>query len=357
MSSAADRLNSMLRDLEKKKNQWKLNVTNPYVRSYDLAYKNYQETLKAQAARDKMAAELLVFTAGVLSGSVLMAAFASSSLRVLAGRAMLRTICNNNLNRTFDAVHAVSNNKAAMFALGSIMDKAKGVASKHITAAVENFTASPSIAQSETSVNFLTRMDDFLIVNQISVYDFLKGVLEDSEIKESDKLMLANMVETTPFWQAPRSNRIDENRLAQQMELLFYMTSVLDSDTLVRHAPSIGNGVGGGIGEGIRSKERINQIPTAKDYPKEAEPKIIRGATYEPGQRIEYDDLGSVVRGRIDTLSRAVTGSPFYPQQSVALRIVGNDPTGREQMVKAEQIITRLSAQTRPKQLSDVFIM
>ncbi|THF47770.1 hypothetical protein [Allorhizobium terrae] len=357
MSSANDRLTSIREDLEMKKSQWEVSVVSPYVRAYDFAYNNYQNTLKAQVARDKMGAELLVFTAGVLSGSVLMAAFASSSLRVLAGRALLRTICNNNLNRTFDAVHAVTNNKAAMFALGSVLDKAKGIAGQHITAAVENFTVRTSGIQSQTSVNFLTRLQDFVNVSFIAVHEFVTGVRSDNSIKESDKLKLADMVEATPFWLPPRANRVDENKLAQQMELLFYMTSVLDSDTLVRHAPSIGNGIGGGIGEGIRSKERISQMPTAKDYPKESEPKLIRGATYEPGQRVEYDDLGSVVRARIDTLSRAVTGSPFYPQQSVAMRITGNDPTGREQMVKAEHIISRLSAQTRPKQLSDVFMM
>jgi hypothetical protein len=359
MSSAAERLSAILLDLPKKKSQWQLNVTNPYVRSYDLAYTNFQKTLKAQASRDQMAAEFFVFAAAVLSGSVLMAAFASTSLRVLAGRAMLRTICNNNLNRTFDAVHATVNSRTAMFALGSIMDKAKAVAGKQITSAVESFTTSAPVAQSQTALNFLTRLDDFINVNHISVHEFVTTIRDDSSIKDSDKIMLADLVETTPFWQAPRSARIDENRLSQQMELLFYMASVLDSDSLVRYAPAVGTGIGGAGGEAIYGKTSISQMPSAPNYPKETMPKHVGGVAlgFEPGQRIEYGNLGSLVRERVDTLSRRVMGTPFYPEQNVALRVIGNDPTGSAQLSKAEQIVTRLSMQARPKQLNDVLMM
>jgi hypothetical protein len=359
MSSATERLNTILLDLPKKKSQWQLNVTNPYVRSYELAYNNFQKTLKDQASRDQMAAELFVFAASVLSGSALMAAFATTSLRVLAGRAMLRTICNNNLNRTFDAVHATANSKTAMFALGSVMDKAKSVAGKQITAAIEGFTKSAPVAQSQTALNFLTRMDDFVNVNHICVHEFVANVRDDSSIKDSDKIMLAGLVETTPFWQAPTSSRIDENRLSQKMELLFYMSSVLDSDTLVLYAPAIGAGAGSGSGEAIYSKKPISQMPSAANYPKPTMPKHAGGLSigFEPGQRVEYGNLGSSVRERIDMLSRIVVGTPFYPEQNVALRVLGNDPTGSGQMIKAEQIITRLSMQTRPKQLNDVLML
>lgn len=359
MSSATDRLNSILLDLPKKKSQWQLNVTNPYVRSYELAYNNFQKTLKEQASKDQTAAELFVFAASVLSGSVLMAAFATTSLRVLAGRAMLRTICNNNLNRTFDAVHATVNNKAAMFALGSIMDNAKTVAGKHVTSAVENFTKSAPVAQSQTALNFLTRMDDFVNVNHICVHEFVANVRDDASIKDNDKIMLAGLVEKTPFWQAPTSSRIDENRLSQKMELLFYMSAVLDSDTLVRYAPAIGAGAESGNGETIYSKKTISPMPSAKDYPKPTLPKPVGGLSigFEPGQRVEYGNLGSLVRERIDTLSRIVVGTPFYPEQNVALRVIGVDPTGGQQMMKAEQILTRLSMQTRPKQLNDVLML
>ena len=79
VSAATDRLNDILVELPKYRSQWETNVANPYVRAYDLAVDNFQKTTKAQEARDRMLAELFVFSASVLTGSIMMAAFATTS--------------------------------------------------------------------------------------------------------------------------------------------------------------------------------------------------------------------------------------------------------------------------------------
>ncbi len=96
-------------------------------------------------------------------------------------------------------------------------------------------------------------------------------------------------------------------------------------------------------------------MPSASDYPKEVTPRYT-GKMFQPfetGQRVEYANIGSAVRDRIDTLSRTLTGTTFYPEQNFAERLLV-DPTGGAQLVKAEQIINRLAADARPKQLTDV---
>jgi hypothetical protein len=187
------------------------------------------------------------------------------------------------------------------------------------------------------------------------VHDFVRGVQQDNSISEANKSRLADLVGKTPFCNPPESRRVDENRLSQKMELLFYMSAVLDSDKLVTYVPATGGTVGG-MGRDIEySKNAIPQLPSASDYPKATSPRFIGRPLqpFEPGQRVEYDNIGSVVRDRINTLSRLTGNSSFYPEQNFAEKLL-IDPTGSAQLAKAEQIINRLSTEARPKQLTDV---
>ncbi|MET0173295.1 MAG: hypothetical protein ABW206_12915 [Agrobacterium vaccinii] len=353
VSLAKDRLNNILLELPKYKSQWQLNIASPYVRAYDLAIDNFQRTRKSQEARDKLTAELFVMSASILTGSVMMAAFATSSLRVLASRAALRVICNNNLNRTFDAMHAANNNKVLMFALGGVLDEAKKLAGKQITSAAEGLVSSASIASAPTALNFLTRIEDFINTNHICVHNFVQGVRDDDSVREADKTRIAELVSQTPFCNPPEGRRIDENRLSQKMELLFYMDAVLESDKLVTYAPAVGERSMGRDTE--YGSKPISQMPSAANYPKAIAPKFtgMPFAPYEPGQRVEYNNIGSAVRERIDTLSRMTGNSSFYPEQNFAERML-IDPTSSAQLLKAEQVINRLSAAARPKDLTDV---
>ncbi|WP_117190521.1 hypothetical protein [Rhizobium terrae] len=355
MPSATERLNDILLELPKYKSQWQLNVANPYVRAYDLAVENFNRETKAQAERNRLAAELFVFAASILTGSVMMAAFATTSVRVLAGRAMLSMVCNNNLNRTFELMHVAANNKVLMFALGGILDEAKKLANKQVTSAAKSLTGSAPIAASPTALNYMTRLDDFINANHICVHNFIQGVRDDQSINEANKSKLADLARGIPFCNPPAGRRVDEQKLSQKMELLFYMTAVLDSDKLVTYAPATGGTVGG-MGRDVEyGRKAIPQMPRAGDYPKEIAPKFVGRpfVPYDPGQRIEYDNIGSGIRDRINTLSMQTGNGRFYPAQNFAEKIL-IDPTSHVQMVKAEQVINRLTNDARPRQLTDV---
>lgn len=62
--------------------------------------------LKDQAEADKARAELVVAVASILSGPLLMATVARTSLRAVAGNALLNFVCNRSLERTFNAFRA-----------------------------------------------------------------------------------------------------------------------------------------------------------------------------------------------------------------------------------------------------------
>ncbi len=354
VSLATDRLNNILIELPKYKSQWQLNVASPYVRAYDLAIDNFQRTTKAQQARDKMIAELFVLSASILTGSVMMAAFATSSLRVLTSRAALRVICNNNLNRTFDAMHAANNNKVLMFALGGVLDEAKKAAGKQITSAVEGLTSSSSIASAPTALNFLTRVEDFINTNHICVHKFVQGVRDDGSISDASKTHLADLVAKTPFCNPPESRRVDENRLSQKMELLFYMDAVMESDKLVSYIP--GNGGMYGPSEIELSKKSIPELTSSPGYPQSTVPRLKGGfpMRVEPGQRVEYDGLGSVVSERVNRLHSQILGQQFFPPQSTLASMVSSPSVNKEQVAKAERVIGQLGVAARPQGLADI---
>lgn len=355
MPSASERLNAILIELPKYKSQWQLNVASPYVRAYDLAVDNYNRETKAQAERDRALAEFFVFGASILTGSVMMAAFASTSMRVLAGRAMLNIICNNNLNRTFDMLHAASNSKPLVFALGGILDQAKKLAGEQVKKAAQTLASSAPMASAPTSVNYLTRIQDFVSASHVCTHEFLQGVRDDKSISETDKSKLADLASEIPFCNPPAGRRIDEQKLSQKMELLFYMAAVLDSDRLVVYAPATGGTSTGSAREMEFSRKSIGQMPSSPDYPKEIAPRFIGHPfqPYDPGQRVEFDNLGSGIRDRINQLSVWTGNGQFYPDQNFAEKLF-IDPTNLTQLTKAEQIINRLAADARPRQLTDV---
>ncbi|WP_105386330.1 hypothetical protein [Neorhizobium alkalisoli] len=355
MPSATKRLDDILVNLPKYQSQWQLNIARPYVRAYGDAIDNFNRERSAQAERDRTLAELFVFSASILTGSIMMAAFATTSVRVLAGRGLLSVICNRNLNLTFELMHAAASSKPFMFALGGVLDEAKKLAGNQVKKATESLTSSAPMAVNASAINYMTRISDFIDSNHICVHNFIEGVRDDRSIDEASKSKIADLAKGIPFCNPPSGRLIDEQSLSKKMELLFYMASVLDSDQLIRYAPATG-GTLGGMGQDVEyGRTPITQMPSATDYPKAVAPRL-KGTPYphyEPGQRVGYKNIGSGIRDRINVLSMQTGNGRFYPEQNFMAKLV-LDPTDKTQIVRAEQIISRLSAEARPRQLTEV---
>lgn len=358
MSQASERLNNVLLDLPKYQAQWQVAVASPYVRAYDVAFQKFQDTMKKQEDHNKMIAELFVLSASILTGSVMMAAFATASLRVLAGRAALEVVCRNNLYTTFNAMHAISSSKSAMFALGGILDEAKKVAGKQIEAAALKLSKSTDIASSSSAINLLTQVNDFINTNQISLHEATTSVRDSSAIPDASKLKFAELIRKAPFCNPPTGNRVNEIKLAEKMELLFYMSAVLDSDELVTSIPdAMPNPDGIGPSRSEVSRKSISQMPSAKDYPKASNGPIGRWPNYNPQTEIRYRDIGAEVRDRIDTLNKSVNGASFFGHAGILERMQFVNPTKAEHLRKAEQISYTLSVDARPRNMLDVRVM
>lgn len=158
----SERLQQLRNRITDGQSEWYRLVGNPYVRAYDTAFNSYRKEVENQAAADKERAEMFVMATSIVTGSVLMAAFASSSLRVLAGRAILDTVCSRNLNAVFNLMHTASNSKAFMFALGKMLDEGKSRATKVAHDAMTKVVQSNSNITSNTPLVQSTHIDDYL---------------------------------------------------------------------------------------------------------------------------------------------------------------------------------------------------
>ncbi|MBO0662654.1 hypothetical protein LQ948_07625 [Jiella sp. MQZ9-1] len=345
-----DRIARVIRDIPLKQNLWSANVGNPYVRAYDLAYERYHKTLKLQDQSDKASAELLVFAASVATGSVLMAVFATASLRVLAGRLFLDAICNRELDRTFAVVHAFANNKTAQFALGAVFDESKEQLKKRVTIATTQLLQSSQMAASSTSINYMTRVDDFIRKNAICVQMVANGIQDDPNLSAEEKDALAVKLQKAPFFNPPPANSIQEESLAKKIELSFYMSAILDSDHLVKvpaHAVAATPGFSSVVGA---TETPIDMSPRSPLYPVATQPKAMLGAV-GASQYVAIDDLGSGIRDRIDKLHREIFKAPFYVEHG---GLFGGKPTTHRELVKAELVLSQIAKAVRPQSFMDV---
>ncbi|MER0237083.1 hypothetical protein [Fulvimarina sp. MAC8] len=345
-----DRITRYIRDIQMKQNLWNLNVASPYTRAYDAAFERYQDTLKRQSQRDRAEAELLIFAASVVTGSVMMAVFAQTSLRILAGRALLSTICDRELNRTFNALHAISNSNVAMFALGRILDEAKGQTRKHLTDAAADLTRKTDMATADTALNFQTRIGDFVRSNAICAHQAAAAVQDNTALDDAEKDAIAARLETAPFFNPPSGSLLNEERLAEKLELSFYMTAVLDSDFLVHIEPQFATSVPGVVAGGAMTERSIEMSPSSDRYPVSTEVRPMFGGI---GARdvVSIRDLGGTIRHRIDTLHRSIFNRPFYTDSG---GLFGGKPTTRRELIKAETVLSDLAHLTRPQSIADV---
>jgi len=326
---------------------WRANVTLPYIEAYSAAFDGYQKAIADQKETDKQRAELFIAGASILTGSVLMASVATSSLRALAGRVGLPIICNNNMNRTFNALHVVSSNKAMMFALGKIADDAKSRIGKEAEDVVTQYMqANSNVISSVTPLIQHVQLER-IITNHELCAKRLAEQAEASGKSEAEKAGIFADLRRSPICNPP-VRAINPVTLAPKLELCFYMASILESDELISWpAQSSFAGMGGGMASVMAAKSKpIEAVPGSKGYPRPAAAKHHWYGT-DAYQTVGIERLGSTVRKRVDEVCGIVRKKPFYG--SIGESGSTNDTTKPAELLAAARIINELAAQTRPQ--------
>jgi hypothetical protein len=326
---------------------WRANVTLPYIEAYSAAFDGYQKAIADQKETDRQRAELFIAGASILTGSVLMASVATSSLRTLAGRIGLQVVCSNNMNRTFNALHVISNNKAMMFALGKLADDAKSRIGKEAEDIVTQYMqANSHVISSVTPLVQHVQLERIITNHELCAKRVAENV-EASDRPEAEKAAVFADLRRSPIYNPP-VRAINPVTLAPKLELCFYMTNILDSDELIDWpGQSNFSGFGGGMASAMGAKSKpIEAMPTSKSYPRPAAPQRHWYGT-DPHQTIGITRLGSAVRKRVDEVCAIVRRKPFYGSNSESGST--NDATKPAELTAAARIITELAEQTRPQ--------
>lgn len=318
----SERLRRYMDEIDNKARHWNRNVGRPYVRAYDAAFSSYNNAWNEQKEDDKTKAELFVLAASIATGSVMMAVLATSSLRVVAGRVLLDTICKYNLNRTFEVLHFTATNKAAMFAIGKVLDESRSRIGKEIQQAALKAMTSGSIVPSASAINYFTRISDFVDTNAICAHETAVAI-RDSDLSTVEKDRLVEQLEQASFYNPPPLGCINEQTLANRMELSFFMSDILNSDYLVeRVTETLSNPMLAAKVGAVPVSTRRTPIE-AMPRDRQNYPHQYRSQANHPreGQNtshsVEINGPGRKVRDRIDTLHKNLHGNrPFFRDQA-----------------------------------------
>lgn len=323
--------------------KWSIHVGNPYLTAYNDAYLGYTETLKAQAEADKATAEMFVTVASIVTGSLMMATFAQTSLRAVAGNAALNFVCDHNLERTFNAMSVATDNKAFMFALGKTLDTVKEAVTKEIkddTTAL--FQAKGAIKRSDPLTKVI-EFDTMFKMHHSATVTAAERLEADRKCSDTVKAAGFAALHAAPICTPPNAS-LNSDLLAKKIELCFYLKTILDSDELLDWGPYYP----GQEDRRPTGSHPIPQLPSAPNYPNPKPP--ILG----PGQTVSIGRPGPVVRDRIDQLHKDVFKSPFYAGENwLSHRISGvaDNATGPQkvgELKKAEKQIDELARAVRP---------
>lgn len=344
-----DRMSRYLRELSERESIWFGGVCANYALAYNTAYRSFTGQLRAEEEYRKRQAELFLLAASVATSTFMVAAFASASLRTLAARGAIATICNNSLNRTFNAVYAVSNSQPAMFAIGKALDIAKSTASTKIKKTTERILLNFSANSSDDPLAYKIKLDQFIYLSSYCVRDIVGWLQDDPKISPAESDAIMDSLEKAPIFNPPCAT-IDHESLAKRIELTLFMNRILDSD-YVEDVPFKPHNFGVAGAVGVFQKRKltpIQHLPSDKDYPSPTKAKIDNMGVLAH-KKISYENQGENIENYIDNLHNDVMGRPFFKE-------LPNLTKMHSALVMAERTLSEISNKCRPININMVMV-
>lgn len=307
----SERFQNFCTQINLAQNDWRIMAGNPYISAYTHAYETYKETLNAQKDADKQAGELFVTAACIATGSVLLGSIGSLSLKMLARRTVVQ-IASRSLGTNFARLfRVVRKNEGVAFAVGNFVDSAKG----GLKAKAEKIAG--TYAQTVTStitpeplVQFL-QMDSIMRANVNCAIRMAQMIEEDSSLGDKEKAAAYAPLMAAPLYNSP-TQRASPSRasLAELIELSFYLSAVLETDSLITWPPSYGaDEFGRSITTEKAKSVPITQRPGEAGYPA---PKLPRSTYGTPYQTVGIDRAGGKVQARTNELCKKVFNKELY---------------------------------------------
>ncbi|MES2056066.1 MAG: hypothetical protein V4564_09020 [Pseudomonadota bacterium] len=347
----SDRLQSFINQINLAQNDWRVTVGNPYISSYTQAYANYQKVLGKQKESDKEAGELFVTAACIATGSILLASVGSVTMRLVARRTVAR-IATRTLSNNFQQLfRATRKNEGVIFAAGKFVDMAKGgLKKKAEKIATDHLQSVSSIISPEPLVQYL-QMDSFMRANVNCAIRMAQAVEEDSSASAQEKAEAYDMLKAAPIYSSPTSRSTPSKAtLAELIELTFYLSEMLETDTLVSWPASYAQAGEGGQFDNARraTSVPISQNPGARDYPRPATPRPSYTGYTPAHQSIAISRAGGDIQDRTNELCKKVFDKSIY--SSTFFGMGGPADTLKPaELRQAEVFLNKLSGMLKPQ--------
>jgi hypothetical protein len=335
-------INSFTSDLENIQDKYKLHFINPYFRAYEQAMTKFNAAVEAQKKADQAMLELVFSAFSLAGGQIVTKVFAGATLKSVAKNFTLNVICNNNLERAFKVAAFVEGNPTASFIVGKLWDtgqsKLTAKAQEMLKGTVANFPsfkkalANPSVVKSH--------LEDFIGEAKIKAHDAAADIRENPRLSESEKIAAVKVLAASPFC-TPSTKSLDEAQLAIDIELTFWMTTILGLDRVATLV--VGH-------QNWPTTKSIDVLPSSKDYPDHLTPtwqkskvstcqqrKTPLGRVITSGcsrERIYYSRMGSKIRDAIDAAYKKKKGKAFFIE----------DDLNKATLLRAETLLRELAA-------------
>lgn len=334
-------INSFTSDLENIQDKYQLHFVNPYFRAYQQAMSKYNAAVEAQKKADQAMLELVFSAFSLAGGQIITKVFAGATLKSVAKEYTLNVICNRNLERAFKVAAFVEGNPTASFIVGKLWDtgqsKLTAKAQGMLKGTVANF---PSFRQALADPSTVkSHLEDFIGEAKIKAHDAAADIRENPKLSESEKIAAVKEIAASPFC-SPSTKSLDEAQLAIDIELTFWMTTVLGLDRVATLV----------VGKDNWPKTAsIDIMPSSKDYPDHLKPSWEKskistcqqkrdqfGRVKTSGcsrERIYYSRIGSKIREAIDTAYKKRKGKSFFIE----------DDLNKATLLRAETMLRELA--------------
>jgi hypothetical protein len=350
MCDAGTKVRDFMADLNTWQEAWRTWAVRPYSMAWRTACRTFKETVKSQRELEQKRLELGLTALSICGGGILTAVFADAALKNAAHSVVLDVICKNNLERAFTVAYKIEKSKTASFIVGALWDEAQTRLTAGLKASLEptaaQFPAINTFLQSNSDDNLPDALHQFvgearLKLDAIAVWlrDHAR-LIDGTKLTDQQKIAILEQLRRAPFC-SPPSETIDDGRLAERIELAFYMNMVLDSDSLV-----ISNVTATGHSADIpwptTQSTKITRMPSSGHYPKESRQAMRdRGQIWSSQTSIVYDKIGSKIVERMEALyPRNGFGNKFFLTDA---DLLGNQAPNRETLIRAEHTLQRMA--------------
>ena len=297
-------LDKILQDSNDIKAKWTTFLAFPYARAFANALTETKKTADAQKVMNAKKAEFGLLALSICSGGVLTQVFAQTTWKAVASAKALDVICAKNWEKAFKVAHFTSTNKVANFVVGGLWDTgAKLIDDKTKKLFAQTSASFPSTQKWKNETAALTSLVGFVNECYLKYRDTARNIFGNSKLSTTERDSAIKKLTSSKFAKPPSFSTVDESKVAQEIELLFYLRMIMDLDFLSVGYPG--------------KMVDIKEAPNSAKYPKKKIVKSHYGNSVDPSTLVRYKELGMAYYRKVNKLHKALFKTKLLDSEEV----------------------------------------